>query len=121
MAKILIADDSLMMRKVARMSLERGGHTVIEANDGKEAVDLALKEMPDVVLLDAEMPDMDGWEACKAIKSNPQTGGILCIMCTGHDLSEEPEALTQAGASGAITKPYNPTQMLEKINEVLKK
>lgn len=121
MAKVLIADDSLMMRKVAKMTLEKGGHTVIEANDGKEAVDLAVKEMPEVILLDAEMPEMDGWEACKAIKANPQTANIPCLMCTGHDLSEEPEALTNAGAAGAITKPYNPSQMLEKINEVLKK
>lgn len=119
MAIILIADDSDMMRKIAKMSIEKGGHTVIEAHDGSEAVALAKSGNPQVILLDAEMPVMDGWEACKAIKADPQTAKIPVLMCTGHDLSEEPEQLTAAGANGCITKPYNPAQMLAKIQEVL--
>lgn len=119
MAKILIADDSDMMRKIAKMTLEKAGHAVIEASDGQQAVDLTKSELPQIVLLDAEMPEKDGWEACKEIKSNPQTANIPVLMCTGHDLSEEPELLQDAGASGYISKPYNPAQMLQKISEVL--
>jgi CheY-like chemotaxis protein len=119
MVKVLIADDSDMMRKIAKMSLQKGGHEVIEAKNGVEAVDMAVKELPQIVLLDAEMPEMDGWEACKTIKSNPVTANIPVLMCTGHDLSEEPEQLTAAGANGFISKPYQPAVMLEKINSVL--
>lgn len=115
MAKVLIADDSDMMRKIAKMALEKGGHTVIEAANGQQAVELAQKELPDIILLDAEMPCVDGWEACKMIKSNPQTASIVVLMCTGHDLSEEPEMLTSCGATDYITKPYQPAQILEKI------
>jgi CheY-like chemotaxis protein len=109
MAKVLIADDSSMMRKIAKMSLEKGGHTVLEAEDGAKAVELAKQEMPQIVLLDAEMPEMDGWEACKALKSDAQTAQIPVLMCTGHDLSEEPEQLTSSGANGFVLKPYNAT------------
>ena len=120
MAKILIADDSLMMRKVARMSLEKGGHTVIEAEDGAQAVTLAKAEMPQLILLDAEMPELDGFEASKAIKADPATSQIPVLICTGHDLSEEQETLKNVGAAGSISKPYNPAQLLEKVSEVLK-
>jgi CheY-like chemotaxis protein len=119
MAKILIAEDSDMMRKIAKMSVEKGGHQVIEATNGAEAVDLAEKELPQLILLDAEMPEMDGWEACKKIKSSAQTANIPVIMCTGHDLSEEPEQLKEAGATDYIIKPYNPAQMIEKIKTIL--
>ncbi len=118
-AKILIADDSDMMRKIAKMIMEKAGHTVIEAHDGNEAVALAKNELPNLVLLDAEMPEMDGWEACKAIKADPATAQIPVLMCTGHDLSQEPEELTAIGASGYITKPYQAQQMQAKVAEVL--
>ena len=120
MVKILIAEDSDMMRRIAKMSLEKGGYQVLEATNGLEAVDIASKEMPSAILLDAEMPEMDGWEACKTIKSNPLTAGIPVLMCTGHDLSEEADLLTSSGANGYITKPYNPAQMIEKVSKLLK-
>ena len=119
MAKILIADDSDMMLKIAKMSLEKAGHQVTGVSNGKEALDATTAQMPDIVLLDAEMPEMDGWEACKAIKANPATAAIPVLMCTGHDLSDDPELLTQSGANGYISKPYNPAQMSAKVAEAL--
>ena len=119
MAKILVADDSDMMRKIAKMSIEKGGHQVIEAFNGAQAVELAVKELPQLILLDAEMPEMDGWEASKAIKANPLTANIPVLLCTGHDLSDESETLTEAGICGYVNKPCTPAQMLEKIKEVL--
>lgn len=120
MAKILVADDSDMMRRIAKMSIEKGGHTVVEARDGVEAVELSKTESPAVILLDAEMPEMDGWDACRNIKANPQTSAIPILMCTGHDLSEDPTQLTASGADGFILKPYNPAALVEKINSVIK-
>jgi CheY-like chemotaxis protein len=119
MAKILIADDSPMVRKIAKMSLEKGGHVVIEAGDGKEALDQAHAEKPDIVLLDAEMPEMDGWEASKALKGDPATAAIPVLMCTGHDLSDDPGQLTEAGANGFITKPYNAQNLLDTVAKFL--
>lgn len=119
MAKILIAEDSVMMRKIAKMTLEKGGHTVIEASDGSEAVELAKSQLPQLILLDAEMPVTDGWEAVKIIKQDPAIANIPVLMCTGHDLSEDPETLKESGADGYITKPYNPADMLEKVKQAL--
>ena len=119
MAKILIAEDSDMMRKIAKMALEKGGHQVIEAANGAEAVEMAKKELPQVILLDAEMPQMDGWEACRAIKSDAKTSKTKVLMCTGHDLSEEQDKIKEAGADGYITKPYQVQQVLSKVNNLM--
>ena len=119
MATILIADDSDMMRKIAKMTIEKGGYAAVEAANGAEAVEVALKEMPQLILLDAEMPEMDGWEASKALKANPVTAGIPILICTGHDLSDEEDLIKESGVSGYISKPYNPAQMIAKIKETL--
>lgn len=117
--KILIADDSDMMRKIAKMTIGKDGYDVIEASTGAQAVEIAIKEQPQLILLDAEMPEMDGWEATKALKKNPQTVGIPILICTGHDLCEEDDLVKESGISGYICKPYNPVQMISKIKEVL--
>lgn len=119
MPKILVADDSNMMLQIAKMNLEKAGHSVIPASDGNEAVQKAQSEKPDLILLDAEMPEMDGWEAAETISKNPQTASIPILMCTGHDLADEQEELKRVGAKGFITKPYQTVQMLEKIKQVL--
>ena len=119
MTKILIADDSDMMRKIAKMSVEKGGFSVVEAANGAQAVEVALTELPQLILLDAEMPEMDGWEASKALKSNPATANIPILICTGHDLSDEGDLIKECGVGGYISKPYNPGQMIAKIKEVL--
>ena len=119
MAKILVADDSNMMLQIAKMNLEKAGHTVIPAADGNEAVSKTQSEKPDVILLDAEMPEMDGWEAAETISKNPATANIPILMCTGHDLTGEESELQRVGAKGFITKPYQPAQMLDKIKEAL--
>lgn len=119
MAKILVADDSNMMLQIAKMNLEKAGHAVVTAADGNEAVAKAQSEKPELILLDAEMPEMDGWEAAESISKNPATANIPILMCTGHDLTGEESELERVGAKGFITKPYQPAQMLEKIKSVI--
>ena len=115
--KVLLADDSGAMQKIGGMCLGKLGLTVITASDGQEAIDKAKSENPDIVLLDAEMPEVDGWEACKEIKK--LLPSVPVFMCTGHDLSDESDQLTEAGANGYITKPYNPASIGEKLKPFL--
>lgn len=121
MTKILLVDDSDLMLKIAKTMLEKFGYEIITATNGKEAIALAEKEKPEIIFLDAEMPEMDGWETCRMLKSNPQVQNIPVIMGTGHDLTGEEEQLKNAGAATFVTKPYNPTLMNQKISEILKK
>lgn len=115
--KVLLADDSGAMLKIGTMCLEKLGLTVVTASDGNEAVEKAKAESPEIVLLDAEMPEMDGWEACQEIKKILPKVPVL--MCTGHDLSSEEDQLKEAGAADYITKPYNPDSMAEKLKPFL--
>jgi CheY-like chemotaxis protein len=119
MAKVLMVDDSPLLLKIARSHLEKGGHTVIEARDGREAVDKARVERPDIIFLDAEMPEMDGWEACETLKKDPGTAAIPIYMYTGHDLGgEEEERFKAVGANGYLQKPYKPDEMYNVIKAI---
>jgi len=121
MAKVLMVDDSPVLLKIARVQLEKGGHSVIEAHDGAEAVDQAKKEKPAIIFMDSEMPEMDGTEACKTIKNDPETKSIPVYIYTGHELGgEEEEGFKAAGADGCLQKPYKPSEMFELINKASK-
>jgi twitching motility two-component system response regulator PilH len=107
MAKVLLVDDSPLLLKIGRSLLEKEGHTVLTALNGREAVAQAKKASPQVIFMDAEMPDMDGMEACRALKADASTRSIPVYICTGHDLSDEQTRKFQsAGAAGWLQKPY---------------
>ena len=107
MAKVLLVDDSPLLVKIGRTLLEKEGHEVLTALDGREAVAQAKKGRPHIIFMDAEMPDMDGPEACRALKADASTKSIPVFICTGHDLSaEQTKKFHSAGAAGWIQKPY---------------
>ena len=107
MAKVLLVDDSPLLVKIGRTLLEKEGHEVLTALDGREAVAQAKKGRPQIIFMDAEMPDMDGTEACRALKADASTKSIPVFICTGHDLSaEQTKKFQSAGAAGWIQKPY---------------
>lgn len=121
MAKVLVADDSTLLLKIAISHLQKGNHTVFTAVNGREAVDKARAEKPDIIFLDAEMPEMDGLEACKTLKGDPSTKDIPVYMYTGHDLGgEEEKHFFAAGADGCLQKPYKPDEMFDRINKIKK-
>jgi len=119
MVKVLFVDDSDSLLKITKTILENFGYQAITATNGKEAVDLAEKEKPDIIFLDAEMPEMDGWETCQTIKNILTIKNIPIIICTGHESEEYHQKSTQLGASGHITKPYDFELIKQKISELL--
>ncbi len=119
MNKILFIDDSDLMLKIAKTMLEKFGYQILTANSGKEAIDLAEKEKPEIIFLDAEMPEMDGWETCQLLRTKPETANIPIVMCTGHESEEYREKSVQLGASGYVCKPYNFELIKQKISELL--
>lgn len=118
MAKVLLVDDSPLLLKIGKALLEREKHTVLTAKDGNEAVDMARKESPQIIFMDAEMPGMDGTEACRALKGDGATRKIPVYICTGHDLAGEHAAgFKAAGADGCLQKPFKAEEMFPLIDK----
>ena len=116
--KVLIVDDEPNVRRLSRAILSKK-FEVFEAEDGKEAIDIANAQKPDVILMDIMMPKMDGLTACHVIKNDPATKLIPVIMVTaiGFELNIRPSQ--QMGATAYVTKPFAPQELLDKIGEVL--
>lgn len=113
MAKVLIADDSALLLKIARAMLEKGGHTVVDAPNGAVAVEKARAEKPDLIILDAEMPVLGGLEALKTLKRDPSTRSIPVSIYSGHDAGgPEEAAFRAAGAASVHSKPYTMESLL---------
>lgn len=116
---ILVADDDPMMREFARDLLEGEGYTIIEAVDGRQAVELANQARPDLISMDILMPEMDGYAACSAIKANQDTRNIPVIMLTGIGFDLNKNLASELGADGYATKPFNLRELLDTIKQLL--
>jgi len=119
MKKIMIADDEEMIRKLVLATLENKDYSILEAVDGKQALAIAQEEKPDLLLLDVNMPKKNGFEVCKALKSDPETKSIHIIMLTGQTKEMDIKAGKRAGADDYFTKPFSPLSLLEKVGSVL--
>ncbi len=119
MQKILVCDDEANIRNIMDFSLEAEGFLVVEANDGQEALQMAMSEEPDLVILDVMMPGSDGLTVCRELKQNPRTSHIPVLMLTARAGKGDREAGLAAGADDYITKPFSPLRLVDKVNEVL--
>jgi DNA-binding response OmpR family regulator len=118
MTRVLLADDDPFMRRVSEVALKRAGFVVRSVGDGTEALQLLEDTPVDVVLLDGQMPAMDGLDACRRMKANPRTAHIPVIMLTARtDEADRDEGLA-AGAAGYITKPFDPLTLGARVREI---
>ena len=117
--KILVVEDTEDNRQILRDLLGMAGYDMIEAHDGAEGVAQATAHKPDLILMDIQMPVMDGYEATRQIKANPELKAIPIVAVTSYALSGDEEKARAAGCDGYIAKPYSPRQMLAKVREVL--
>ena len=116
--KILIADDEQSIRLLVRRLLSQN-YIVLEASDGEEAIDIARRENPDLILMDIMMPKVDGYTACHQITKGQATKAIPVVMLTGvgHELNKK--LSWEVGATGYITKPFILQDLLDVINPLL--
>jgi CheY-like chemotaxis protein len=107
--RVLLVEDNLVNQCLARWMLEKQGHAVAQAHNGKEALDLLAREAFDVVLMDVQMPDMDGLEATRLIRQRERAAGtrVPIIALTAHALSEDQGRCLQAGMDGYLAKPFD--------------
>lgn len=120
-AKILLVDDTRLNRELAKDILEMEGYQVLEAVCGKECIEKARQNKPDIILLDIELPDMSGLEVIKVIKKDPEINQILVVALTGHDQPEEQKNFLAAGFAGFIPKPFDVKKFPQTVAKFLKK
>ena len=114
--KILLVEDNELNQDMLSRRLKRKGFTVICAEDGQEAIDVAESENPDIVLMDLSLPVVDGWTASKKLKANTATKSIPIIALTAHAMKGDREKALEAGCDDYDTKPINFERLLGKIN-----
>ena len=119
MATVLIVEDNEMNRDMLSRRLERRGFTIRIAVDGAEGVAMATADIPDLVLMDMSLPIMDGWEATRTLKANPDTAGIPVIGLTAHAMAGDREKCLAAGCDEYDTKPIELPRLLEKMQSQL--
>ncbi len=119
MTKILYVEDNEDNVYMLARRLKRKGYEVLVAPDGKQGVDMARAELPALILMDLNLPVMDGWEATRQIKAAPETGAIPVIALTAHAMESDREKALSAGCDDYDTKPVELARLLEKIERLL--
>ncbi len=117
--KILVVDDDIDSLKLIGITLQRQGFEIAAASTGKQALEKAIAESPDLVILDVMMPDMDGTEVCKQLRANPATKNISVIMFTAKAMVDDKVAGFEAGADDYLTKPTHPAELVSRVRAVL--
>lgn len=121
MAKILIAEDERDIRDLVAFTLRFAGHEVTAATNGEEAVELAPKVNPDLILMDVRMPRMTGYEACKIMKTMPGVKDIPVVFLTARGQESEIQQGLGVGAEEYLLKPFAPDQLTERVKAILAK
>jgi two-component system, cell cycle response regulator DivK len=115
---LIIEDDDNNMELIT-IILEANGYQFIKAQTGKKGIDLAIEKLPDFIILDIQLPDMNGLEVLKTIRASKADGSIPIIAMTSYAMSGDREALLAAGCNGYIEKPIDPEKVMGQILEVL--
>jgi len=119
MPRILLVEDNEMNRDMLCRRLQRRGYEMLQAADGEQGCELALREQPDLILMDLSLPVMDGWEATRRIKADENGAQIPIIALTAHALAEDRDIAMKAGCDDFDTKPIEFERLLEKITRLL--
>lgn len=119
MAKILLAEDEPDIRELLTYTLKFGGHDVHPRKNGQEVVDSVKEVKPDLIMLDVRMPRMTGYEACRALKANPETDHIPVVFLSAKGQEQEVATGLEAGAVAYLLKPFDPAALLLKLGDII--
>jgi len=117
--KILVVDDEVNITQILEFSIGAEGYEVLTASNGEEAIDRARREQPDLIILDIMMPRIDGYEACRILKTNPLTRNIPVVLLTAKGRDIDRRLGYEVGATDYIVKPFSPNKLIERIQELL--
>lgn len=119
--KALVVDDEQHIVELIQFNLESNGFNVVSSDNGEDAIMIAQNEMPDVIILDLMLPGIDGFEACKKIRSNEKTNKIPIIMLTAKGEETDKVLGLELGADDYLTKPFSVRELLARIKAVLRR
>ncbi len=119
MGKVLVVDDNVANLKLAAVVLAKAGHEVITATDGEAGLALARQERPDLVLMDVQMPGLDGLAATRLLKEDPATTTIPVVALTALAMKGDEQRILAAGCDGYIAKPFHYPDLLAKVASIL--
>ena len=117
--KILVVEDNEALRDILARILERMGYVPVLASHGKEGLEKAIAEKPNLIIMDMIMPVMDGWETARAVRANPNTKNIPILATTALSRPSELKSCLNAGCNGYIVKPFSVRNLRRKIGELL--
>src|SRR5437868_11697002 len=116
---VLVVDDFADNREMYSEYLSFSGYDVVEAKNGKEAIDVAQARLPDIIIMDLSLPVMDGWEATRRLKADEKTKRIPVVALTGHALAGHSRGAKEAGCDSFLAKPCLPDQLVAEIRRML--
>jgi two-component system cell cycle response regulator DivK len=119
--RILLVEDNEMNRDMLSRRLSKRGYEMLIAHDGGEGIAIARSQFPDLILMDMSLPVVDGWEATRRIKAEPETSGIPVIALTAHAMAGDEEKARTAGCDDFDTKPVELARLLTKIEALLQR
>lgn len=118
--RVLLVEDNDDNFELVRFLLERAGHQVLAARNGRQGLEVARQELPDLILMDLSIPEIDGWTAAREIKADPRTAGIPLLALTAHTLPGDRKRAIESGFDGYISKPINVPVFNEEIEAALR-
>jgi len=118
-AKILIVEDNPQNMRLIEMTLRARGHILFEATDGEEALDIAVRDKPDLIIMDMQLPRLDGLEATRRLRQMPDFSRIPIIALTAYAMKGDRERFIEAGCDAYLSKPISTRELPEMIDEML--
>jgi two-component system, cell cycle response regulator DivK len=117
--RVLLVEDNEDNFELVRFLLERAGFVVLAGHDGQEALEMARKELPDLILMDLSLPGIDGWTAARELKDDPKTSHIPLMALTAHTLPGDRKRAMESGFDGYISKPIDVVNFGDSITKIL--
>lgn len=121
MGRVLVVDDEPDVLLLCRLNLQQRGHEVLEAAEGRHALELARERHPDVIVLDLMLPGMTGYEVLETLKADPRTSDIPVLVLTAKSLRADRERSHGLGAANFLTKPFLPNELCELVDSLVSK
>ena len=119
MAKILVIEDNPVNMRLVVLLLQQGGHEVLQAGTAAQGIELAQQHLPALILMDMQLPGMDGVEATRVLKSDPVTSAIKIVALTAFAMKGDEEKMRAAGCDGYVTKPFRHKELLAAVDALL--